>query len=246
MHLDATLRDLLTEIGELAGRFGHGAVERPRHDLEALALFDRCRSTFGAIRLLLEHDFAQEAVILGRPLFTESLMLAEFAAANETRRIELVIGWSLEGLGNLEGIVKEAAARGDDASEELQDIARQRDELKGYARRHGASTLHWKPDEKRLADAHGRGQEYIDFRLTHHFVHGSTMAVSHRYSKTDDETVAVGGPAAEVETWSAPAGLFAAFSMLHASRAACRIFGWSEPPKLQALLQRLDEACEAL
>jgi hypothetical protein len=64
-----------------------------------LALFDRCRSLLGAIRLLLAHGFVHEAVMLGRSLFTDSLMLAEYASADERRRVELVIGWSIASLG---------------------------------------------------------------------------------------------------------------------------------------------------
>jgi hypothetical protein len=64
-----------------------------------LALFDRCRSLLGAIRLRLAHGFVHEAVMLGRSLFTDSLMLAEYASADERRRVELVIGWSIASLG---------------------------------------------------------------------------------------------------------------------------------------------------
>jgi hypothetical protein len=50
------------------------------------------------VRLLAkveEFDFGQEATALGRSLITESLMLMELAAADETRRVELVVGWEL-------------------------------------------------------------------------------------------------------------------------------------------------------
>ena len=50
-------------------------------------------------------------LILGRPLFTDSLMLTELAAAAETRRVQLVVGWWMKGLAELEGIVAREARR---------------------------------------------------------------------------------------------------------------------------------------
>jgi hypothetical protein len=239
--LDQSIHDLLDEVGEVAGRVG-GELDAAPHELAIATLFDRCRSTFGAVRLLLTHDFAHEAVMLGRSLFTESLMLAELAAANETRRAELVVGWWMASLADLEGIVREGEARGDDAPDELAGIAERRTKIERYAADRGVGTRHWKPDEKALAAAHGRAAEYIDFRLTHHFVHGSSMAAEQRQSKADDNLVVVGGPGADVDTWGLPAGLSAATSLLHACRAACAIFGLSEPPELEPLLRRVDEA----
>jgi hypothetical protein len=65
-----------------------------------VAPFDRWRSLLGAIRLLIAHNFAHEAVMLGRALFTDSLTLAEYAARDERGRAELVIGWSMAGLAD--------------------------------------------------------------------------------------------------------------------------------------------------
>jgi hypothetical protein len=243
---DQAVRDLkpvldrMTRVSLLAGSLGGGATsERPRHDLEVLGLFDRCRSLLGAVRLLLAHNFVHEAVMLGRPLFTDSLALAEFAAVDARRRGELVVGWALGGLADLEGIVRHASSPSEDASDEqLFDLGPRRAELEAYARRHGFSTKHWRPDDhaKTLAEKHGRGGEYAALLITHQFVHGSANAVSQRYSKATDDTVAIGGPAAQLEVWASDAGNFASYSTLHAARAACKIFGWAEPSELAELL----------
>jgi len=94
-------------------------VERPVHERKIMALFDRCRSRFGAVRLLAKveaPDFGQQATVLARPLITESLMLMELAAADETRRVELVVGWELATLDDLEGLWREGQARGHDVT----------------------------------------------------------------------------------------------------------------------------------
>lgn len=244
---DKRIIDLLTEVSEFVGGLGGGAVaERPGHVLQVVAVFDRCRSMLGAIRLLLAHNFVHEAVLLGRPLFTDSLSLAELAAVDDKRRASLVFGWYRAGLADLEGLLRERQSRGDDVAEMLDKLASSRERLETYARERGIETRHWRPDDqaKSLADKHGHGDEYIAMRVTDHFVHGSSMAVSQRYSQGADETVVVGGPGADLETLAGDAARFAAHSALHAARAVCRILGWAEPPELEALLARIDELGE--
>jgi hypothetical protein len=65
-------------------------------------------------------------------------------------------------------------------------------------------------------------------------------------TKIADDTLAVGGPAADFDTWAPPAGLFAANSLLHACRAACDIFAWDEPAELQTLLDQVDAKIAAI
>ncbi|HMJ02283.1 MAG TPA: hypothetical protein VK506_05040 [Conexibacter sp.] len=169
-------------------------------------------------------------------------MLAELASVDEDRRMELVVGWTMDGIADMRGVVLEAQSRGGgDASEELEGLGARRASVERFAAEKGVGTRRWKLDEKKLADEHGRGDEYIAFRLTHHFVHGSTMAVSQRYSKGDDDTVLVGGHAAALEVWAPDAGLFGAISLLHACRAVCRTFEWPEPPELAGLLARTEQ-----
>ena len=238
--LDDDTTELLSDAGELAARFGHEPIELPTHQAPIVGLFDRCRSTFGAVRLLLEHGFAHEAIVLARPLFTESLMLAELAAADEKRQVELWVGWSMKGLADFEGVLLEMQSRGSEMSDGLAAIAKRRGELESYARRYDARTRQWRVDEKKLAETHGRGVEYLDFDLSHAFVHGTPLAIEQRMSKVADDTLAVGGPAADFDSWGPSAGTFAANSLLHACRATCLIFGWDEPDELEALMQRLE------
>lgn len=73
--LDDDTKRLVDEVAEVAGNVGGGEImERPVHEREIMALFDRCRSTFGAVRLLAkveEWDFGQEATALAIPAFRE-------------------------------------------------------------------------------------------------------------------------------------------------------------------------------
>jgi hypothetical protein len=179
-------------------------------------------------------------------LFTESLILAELAAVYEPRRVGLVVGWWLAGRSDFEGIVRDGIAPGDDHSDDdLAAIATGQAELQRYVASRGANARRV-PGEKDLARTHARAREYLDFRLTHHFVNESAMAAERRQTKRSDGTHVVGGPGADIATWAPPAGLFAATSLLHASRAVCRIFGWQEPLELADSLRRCDEAITEL
>jgi hypothetical protein len=232
-------RQVVAAVGEVVAKTGNEALsDYPRHSLEVIALYDRCRGLFNAVRLLTHHGLGREALILTRPLFTESLMLLELASIDDTRCVELTIGWSLASLDDLEGIMREAQSRGHDCSEELDAIAKRRKQTEAYARRHGARTRRWKVDEKTLADRHRGGDGYLDFRMSHHFVHGSAFAGEQRVSRVREAAV-VGAPSADRD-WAEGAALSAAQSMLHAVRGVCGTVGWVEPPGIDDLLARLD------
>lgn len=222
------------------------AAERPRHYVVFIAVFDRCRSMLGAVHLLVGRGFAHEALMLCRSLLTDSLTLAEIAEASEEGRAKLAVAWELHGLADLEGALIEGARQGHDVGEHLDAVKLRRDELDAYARRCGFQRPHrWQPDghTKALAQKHGRSDEYLDLRVLHHFVHGSTFATAQRYSRAGD-TVFVGGTAADIEEWGKAAALSGAQSALHAARSACQILGSPEPPAIEALLAELDTWAE--
>jgi hypothetical protein len=105
-----------------------------------------------------------------------------------------------------------------------------------------ASTLkHWQPDAqtRALARKHGRESELGDLRILHNFVHGSTIATEQRYAQGEDESVEVGGPAVERDTWARASGFSASYSALLAARAFCSIANLAEPPDVEALLGEL-------
>jgi hypothetical protein len=105
----------------------------------------------------------------------------------------------------VEGPFRDAGSRGEDVAEALSKLAERRAELEEYARRHGAGSRSWQPDDhaKQLALKHGRGDEYTALLVANQFVHGATAAISERYSQVTENTVEVGGPAVELETWGA-------------------------------------------
>lgn len=237
----------LTAISELVGAMGEPS-QMPGYYLDVIALYDRCRSMFGGLRTLLTADFSHEAAVLAGPLFVDSLVLAELAAADEPRRAQLVVGLELQGVRDVEGIILAGNNTPEDAANVAARLAGRRAEVIEAAGQLGVDAREWCPRDEveELAKRHGRGEEYVDKLVSDQFVHGSSLARAQRYSPTEEpKEILVGGPHAKVDDWSDGTGLFAATSMLHAARAACSIFSWPEPPEVAELLvesERLNDA----
>jgi hypothetical protein len=237
--LDDTTKTVLNDVAEAATRIGQPG-RRKWHELEVLAIFDRCRSTLDAAHLLAENGFGQEALALTRDLFSASLMLTEIASVDEPKRVELVVGWWLAGADDLTGAMVQAHA--DEEATAMQTGMRSASrKIEEYARSVGARPRRWRPDEKTLAIKHGR-DGYLDFRIAHHFVHGSSFATAQRYAREGD-VVLVGGLAAYAG-WATPAVLFAASSLVHATSAVATILGWEQAAGLESLLERIESAGE--
>jgi hypothetical protein len=200
------------------------SVEHPRHFADVLALFDRCRGMFNALLLLLGKGFVHEATLFCGPLFVDSLTLAEIADADDTRRVELVVGRRLAALADLEALLTEMQAHPDadvgDASARIPDVRRSAEE---FARRHGAAMHAWEPDNEveHLANAHGRGTEYAAYLTTTLFSRGSAAATDERFSIGEGKVIEIGGPGTKTEEWANPSALFGAHSVAQACRAIC-------------------------
>lgn len=181
-------------------------------------------------------------VALNRPLFADSLTIAEVAAASEAKRKRLVVGRETAALNDMEGVLKEQRSLGEDVSRGMSAIAKRRKHVQEFARQEGVEKARlWRPDNqlKDLAGKHGRREAYFDLRVTHLFVHGSPFVTRQRVGQTDEGRVVVGGPAVDLASWANPTAYFAAESALHAAAAACDLFGWDEPANFDALATRL-------
>jgi hypothetical protein len=240
--LDQDKRDLLADVSQVAHDVGDSEpVERHYHESQIAMLFDRCRSMFDAVRLLLENGFVQEAAALTRPLFTDSLILGELAQVDEKRRIEILAGRSLADFADIEGIFFEMRSGGEDVDRNLAHIAERRQRIQDYTQRHGVNASHWTANEKTLSESVGRPREYLDFRMSHHFVHGSAAITEHRSSVGEDDVMGVGGPNVDLDAWELPTAMFAAHSTALACRGTCKLLNLREPDELDAVIARIDE-----
>ena len=166
---------------------------------------------FGGLRTLLLADLSHEAAVLAGPLFVDSLVLAELAAADEPRRAQLVVGLELQGVRDVEEIVLAGNDTPEAAADAAARLAGRRAELIEAAGQLGVDAREWRPPDEieELAKRHGRGEEYVDKLVSDQFVCGSSLARTQRYSPTEDpKEILVGGPHAKVDAWSDVTGLF--------------------------------------
>jgi hypothetical protein len=243
LAVDQRVLDLMHATADLVDGVGTGQrAEAIWHQLEILALFDRCRSLHRAVLALLSQGFVHEAVILDRPLFTDSLALGEFAAVDDERRGSLVVGWALGSLQHLKAYFLDRQSRGHESEAELRAITERETQVEQYARDHGFGTRRWQPDDdaKRLARDQGRDEEYSALLVAQMFVHGTTTVTSDRYLQTEGVFV-VGGDAPTPKRWMRDTGLWASHSMLLGARAVSGLFGWAEPVELGNLLKSVRE-----
>lgn len=236
--MDAKLRALMDEVTRLVGSIGIAPRESTWADASAAIIFDRCRGLFSAVYLLVREGFAQEAMLFGRPLLTDSLALQEFADADARRRSELALRWELATLADLDGVWLEGQAQGRDVAEMLRLQRDRRNALQKQAASEGLRSRPWMPDRhaKELAMKHGRLNEFLDLLLLHHFVHGSHFAAHQRAKIPAPGVMLIGGAAADAEVWAVSAALSAAQSMLYATRAVCALLEVEEPRELGSLL----------
>ena len=233
--------DLLGDVERLVTNLGGGVLmERPRYDLDVLALFDRCRSRLSAVRALIQRRLPQEAILLSASVFRDSLLLGSLASVDDERRGELLLGQRLSDLSDLEEIIHAASElRGSDATHELAAIDKQRKEMAAFAANLDLAINPWNPELTALAVEQNRVSHYVEVRLAEHFAYAISAASQMRSEQTSPDTAMVGGPHADAAHWEKPAALIAANSALYAARAMCAIFDWLEPPELAHLVGRV-------
>lgn len=198
-------------------------------DLVVAAMYRRTQRLYRATVLLIEHDLLEEAFIVARPLFTESLWLGELARAG-SRRANLILGWLRASTTELEGMLLEGErASMTDPSGRL-DAMRERQRLLERLAREGGVKGDWLrfPDEQLMATRQDRTVELLALRLAHQLAHG--QEASHWFSTPTERMVL-----------DAHVGAFAVRSALLGYLSAAAIFGWCDQDAVLDLLARVDE-----
>lgn len=239
--MDAGERMRQVEILVADTRRANAPTESPTYDFAAIVSFNRAWGLFQAMKTLLAYRFAEEAAALARPLMEESLRLMELAsAAND--RAALALGWLNETMTRRLELIQEARESGKATEEEEErakaSIEKKRQEIADYQKRLGIPRLRKFPSWKDLANNHGRRDEYWDYLLTQHMVHGGEVAQALRMRKEPEATVGFHDRTID-PSWVAAVARSGAQSMLYAFIATCQILGWPEYSKGQEMLADL-------
>jgi len=208
----------------------------------ALPMYWRCVGLFRSVLILLDNNQPEEALILARSLFAESLRLMELDAAG-TERAGILYGHYAQSLERNKWLLHKAKRWEvvDDITNQLRSIENQKGELETYRKRHGIGKSGKFSSEENAAIKLGRQKNLWTFELSHRMVHGELVSQMFRR-----RPVGSGGHAIYSYTnytsdpkILAGVGEFAAESMTHALHATANIFGWTVSSELQELIKKL-------
>jgi hypothetical protein len=206
-------------------------------------MYSRIRSLLAGGTLLIEAHHSEEALMLGRTLFTESLWLMMLdAAGNE--RAAYALRWSLDSLqfeeSLVHGGVKDGAYSDEESEQLLASIKDRRRRIQDYQHRHNIGRLRRLGDERSMAAKTDRSSEMVTFLLAHQMVHGSD--VSHITRR--DRVAATGhyrfAKESRNERLDAGVATFIGRSGLYGYRAVCHIVRWPEPALFDSLMAEAD------
>jgi hypothetical protein len=197
-------------------------------------MLDRGVSLYESVELLVRSAKYEEAMILGRPLFEESLMLQWLARQTEPRRTAYVTWFDHDSWndyaqsfnqvrpnelpGSIESIVKHAKWR--------------RDLAAAFAVENDLKRITF-PSANDLARTHlGRGSESVTFALSHQFVHGRALPTSSRQAYQDDGSMLI-GTRPEADASLLPVVVeWTTSSVLHSYSALADMLSWTVPPEI--------------
>lgn len=210
-------------------------------DSIAVGIYWRCMSLFRSIILLLSNNQPEEALMLWRPLFTDSLRIRELEAAGKKDRIAIQLGHFASSLERTKDRAQEAKRQGitDDITKELAQIEKQKRALEGYRKKLGIDKLKQFSSEKNLIKKLNLKVDFWTFLYSHGFVHGEDIAQIHRRRRIEHTSVlAFFSHTADPELLGG-VGLAAAQLILDTHESAGKMLGWETSPELPKLLSAI-------
>jgi hypothetical protein len=166
----------------------HGATMKaaPHYAFIAGMYMRCCGLQRGVAEHLLPADMATEAMILGRPLFEDSVRLQEMSLATTTDRAGMALQWAHNAYVDEINLATQIIQLGDaDWSDIKADRHRRSREVLDYAANQGIRLKGIGHPEKRAVRL-GRKADLWAYRLSHRFVHGSVVALSSRIRRFED------------------------------------------------------------
>jgi hypothetical protein len=211
-------------------------------DAIALNIYFRCISLFRSITLLLNNNQAEEALMLWRALFTDSLRMRELEAAGKKDRIAIELGHYVNSVERTKQRLQQAKRLGvtDDVTSELAQIENQKKNVENYRKRLGIEKLKQFSSEENLINKLHLEVDRWTFLSSHGFVHGEDIALGHRRRKIQPGVLAFFSHTVDPD-FLAGVGLAAAQAILDTHEAARKMFGWQISPELHELIENFEE-----
>jgi hypothetical protein len=236
------VRDLLERIEERMDATVPAEISVTPADATALGMYSRCMSLFRSIGLLLSNNQPEEALMLWRSLFTESLRMRELAAVGKEDRIAIELGHYAYSLERTKKRFQQAKKLGvtDDITSELAHIEDQKRAMENYRQRFGIEKLKRFSSEENLIKKLNLNVDLWAYQYSHAFVHGEDIAQTFRRRKIQNYVLAFFSHNPDPGLLAA-VGLTAAQSAIDTHEAVCQMFGWQVSTESQKLIEDLDD-----
>lgn len=207
----------------------------------AISIFAHARQLLIASMVLLERHLPGPTFVLQRPLFEDSLRLAEFANSSEAERVALMASWRHVGLRQIEGLAQKAIQDGakEEAVKLRAHVMDQSCKINTALKKHGVIAKDFMKVEK-AATKLGRGDDYPAYKMSHQAVHGNDLVHLISREASLDGVIVIGKPRQEYIDGIAE---FAARSGLHLARSFHTITSTASD---DTALGRLEMRLEAL
>jgi hypothetical protein len=241
-HSHGDVVNFLREVREAvdSGVLLGESAKLPTHDAFILGMYWRSRALLEAVDALLQVRLPDEALIIWRSLFEQSLRLQELGNSGSSR-VALLLAWYNAALSAKSGLIKGAERRGWAAVLGLDQsqIEDKRGEIQGYMARHNVPRLSGFMTDEAASAKFDRDDELWVMRLTGEIVHGSEVAHGSRRRALEDGGVGYDLRDNDPERAAWVAAL-AGRSMLLIRQAVGPIFGWPQAALCEALVGRID------
>jgi hypothetical protein len=211
-------------------------------DVIALNMYFRCISLFRSITLLLNNYQAEEAFMIWRSLFTDSLRMRELEATGGKDRMAIELRHYANSVERTKQRLQQGKRLGvtDDITSELAQIEKEKKKVEIYRKQLGIEKLKQFSSEENLIKKLNLKVDLWAFLHSHGFVHGEDIALRHRRHKIQADTLAFFSHTVDPD-FLAGVGLAAAQAILDTHEAAGKMFGWQISPELQELIENFEE-----
>jgi hypothetical protein len=245
----ASWNDVLSNAKQLSSAVKDNV---PKHALEIptahafiLGMFWRTVRLYDGTLLLPEAQFPEEAAILARSLFEESLRLRQLGA-DKANRDALILGWANTSINEKIGLIKVAESVGlePDSQPLLAALDEERSKLQGYAQRHRVVKFIPFLSVKDAALRFGRMEDYWTYSWSNESVHGSDAAWLFGRRKIATDTIGLFAKTNNPGLCASIAA-FAAVSLIDAASAVSSIFGWAAFASAREICTRIQGAADA-
>lgn len=204
-------------------------------DHPILQMYMRSRSLYEGTHILIEARLAEEALVLARSLYEESLRLMHLAKEGE-RRWSYTARWLMDAIDHKRGLVREGPLPRDQEKEKefLRQLDDEETKLRGAKQRLGVVTEMRFTSVENLATIHNRNDDLWTYKLSHRMTHGSPIAQSFRSIKPasqDQEEPHRLYTRSDNPFPKLIAIVFSTKSMLHSHQSVAAIFEFIPPQK---------------